>query len=84
MMLTCKSLLVQDFLMLSILVTVFHNVQYLGLVWFHNRNRYAGGDGGGPATWVNRSALRFLVVCGVFSLVVYALAVYGGDAQTDA
>jgi hypothetical protein len=63
----------QDFLMLSILVTVFHNVQYLGLVWFHNRNRYADAVDAGPATWVNRSALRFLAVCGLFSLVVYAL-----------
>jgi hypothetical protein len=64
----------QDFLLLSILVTVFHNVQYLGLVWFHNKNRYATDDGAGPAAWVNRSVLRFLGVCAVFSLVVYAFA----------
>src|SRR5207302_9239771 len=30
----------QDFLLLSIVIVIFHNVQYLGLVWFHNRNRY--------------------------------------------
>jgi hypothetical protein len=61
----------QDFLMLSILVTVFHNVQYLGLVWFHNRNRYA--EGAGVAGWVNRSPARFLGACALFSLVVYTL-----------
>ena len=32
----------QDFLLLSIVIVIFHNVQYVGLVWFHNRNRYAG------------------------------------------
>jgi len=63
----------QDFLMLSILVTVFHNVQYLGLVWFHNRNRYAAAEDAGLAAWVNRTPLRFLAACGLFSLVVYAL-----------
>jgi hypothetical protein len=61
----------QDFLMLSILVTVFHNVQYLGLVWFHNRNRYAGGIG--AVGWVNRTPLRFLGACALFSLVIYTL-----------
>ena len=32
----------QDFLLLSIVIVIFHNLQYVGLVWFHNRNRYAG------------------------------------------
>ncbi len=26
-------------------VTIVHNLQYHALVWFHNRNRYAGADG---------------------------------------
>jgi len=26
-------------------VTIVHNLQYHALVWFHNRNRYAGSDG---------------------------------------
>ncbi|HVR84856.1 MAG TPA: hypothetical protein VMU54_11135 [Planctomycetota bacterium] len=65
----------QDFLLLSIIVTIFHNVQYLGLVWFHNRNRYghAGGDPG-PARAINRSPARFLLACLSFSVVVYSLS----------
>ena len=65
----------QDFLLLSILVTVFHNVQYLGLVWFHNRNRYRSRDHGfGLASTLNRSFPRFLYACVLFSLAIYFLS----------
>ena len=62
----------QDFLLLSIVIVIFHNVQYVGLVWFHNRNRYAGATGHGIATIVNRAPATFLAVCGLFSLAVYS------------
>lgn len=61
----------QDFLLISILVTMFHNVQYLGLVWFHNRNRYASDPGSGAAGWVSRSPAVYLLGCLAFSFVVY-------------
>src|SRR5262245_37439761 len=61
----------QDFLLISILIVIFHNVQYLGLVWFHNRNRYRGSDGYGVAQVVNRSPMFFLGVCLIFSSVIY-------------
>ena len=61
----------QDFLLLSIVIVIFHNVQYVGLVWFHNRNRYAGRTGHGLAGLVNRAPLLFLGTCIVFSLAVY-------------
>ena len=61
----------QDFLLLSILIVVFHNVQYLGLVWFHNRNRYGESTGHGIAQIVNRSPLVFLAACAIFSAVIY-------------
>jgi hypothetical protein len=61
----------QDFLLLSILVTIFHNVQYLGLVWFHNRNRYRGAGDFGPARWLGHARSRYLAACALFSLVVY-------------
>jgi len=65
----------QDFLLLSIVVTIFHNVQYLGLVWFHNRNRYGRADGDpGPAGAINRSPARFLGACLAFSVVIYSLS----------
>jgi hypothetical protein len=63
----------QDFLLLSVLITVFHNVQYLGLVWFYNSNRYGQATPAvGPAWWINRSLGRFLGACSLFS-VVYLL-----------
>lgn len=50
----------QDFLLLSILIVLFHDVQYVGLVWFHNRNRY------GQRLW------PFVGVLAGFSIAVYA------------
>jgi len=65
----------QDFLLLSIMVVVFHNVQYVALVYVHNRSRYGALDGGhGAAAWAIRSTPRFLLVCLSFSLVYFALA----------
>jgi len=64
----------EDFLLLSVMVTIFHNVQYLGLVWFHNRNRYADGRGHGPAAWINQSLVRFLGACVLFAPVYWLLA----------
>ena len=61
----------QDFLLLSIVIVIFHNVQYVGLVWFHNRNRYAGAHGHGLAGLVNRSPTVFLAACALFSLAIY-------------
>ncbi len=65
----------QDFLLLSVLVVIFHNIQYLGLVWFHNRNRYgaAASESFGPAVAVNRSLGRYLLACHIFSGIVYFL-----------
>lgn len=65
----------QDFLLLSIVVTIFHNIQYLGLVWFHNRNRYGRAEGDpGPARQINRSPATYLLACLAFSAVVYSLS----------
>ena len=56
----------QDFLVITVMLSVFHNVQYIALVYMHNRSRYA--ERGGPARWASRSALRFVLVCFAFSL----------------
>lgn len=62
----------QDFLLLSIVIVIFHNLQYVGLVWFHNRNRYAGaGPEHGLAGVVNRAPALFLGALAVFSLAIY-------------
>lgn len=51
-------------------VTIVHNLQYHAIVWFHNRNRYAGDPSHGriPAA-VSRSLLAYAGVGLVFSLL---------------
>ena len=63
----------QDFMLLSVVVVLFHNVQYIGLVWFHNRNRYGAGGDHGVAGPLNRNIAPYLAFCLVFSVVVYLL-----------
>jgi hypothetical protein len=52
-------------------VTIVHNLQYHALVWFHNRNRYAGPEGerrhGRIPAAVSRSLLAYAAVGLLFS-----------------
>jgi len=52
-------------------VTIVHNLQYHALVWFHNRNRYAGANGparhGRVPTAVSRHLLAYIVLALAFS-----------------
>jgi hypothetical protein len=53
-------------------VTIVHNLQYHAIVWFHNRNRYAGAgeaDHGRIPTAVSRSLLAYVAVGLAFSLL---------------
>lgn len=63
----------QDFLLLSVLVTLFHNVQYVGLVWFHNHNRYRREGDFGPARALSANPWSYAAACVFFSLTVYLL-----------
>jgi hypothetical protein len=51
-------------------VTIVHNLQYHAIVWFHNRNRYAGSTENGriPAA-VGRSLLAYAAIGLVFSVL---------------
>ncbi|HWB83671.1 MAG TPA: hypothetical protein VG675_06000 [Bryobacteraceae bacterium] len=54
-------------------VTIVHNLQYHAIVWFHNRNRYAGSEsesshGRIPAA-VSRSLLAYAAMALVFSAI---------------
>ncbi|MEZ4370212.1 MAG: hypothetical protein R3B07_05275 [Polyangiaceae bacterium] len=68
----------QDFLLLSVVLTVFHNVQYIALVYVHNRSRYVATGkmsvSGRLAPWISSTALRYVAVCLGFSLVYWLLA----------
>ena len=50
-------------LMFSVIVTFHHNIQYHGIIWFYNRNRYRGEGArerfGRAATWVSRNFWRY-------------------------
>jgi hypothetical protein len=52
-------------------VSIVHNLQYHAIVWFHNRNRYAGQDRrfGRLPSAVSRSLLAYIAVGLVFSLL---------------
>ncbi|MBL8952385.1 MAG: hypothetical protein JNK82_16515 [Myxococcaceae bacterium] len=55
------AVVISDLIVAIAIVTAFHNLQYLGLVLFHNRNRAAQGDtrGNVPIAWLagGRAAL---------------------------
>jgi hypothetical protein len=64
----------QDFLLLSIVITVIHNVQYVALVYVHNRSRYATAGAHGAASWASSTAARYLAVCLAFSAIYFLMA----------
>lgn len=43
-------IVIPDFIVAVAVVTAFHNLQYLGLLWFHNQNRAAAGEVQGNPT----------------------------------
>jgi hypothetical protein len=65
-----------DFLLLSVMVTIFHNVQYVALVWSYNRRRHSETpvEERDLAAWLSRSIPRYLAACAAFSIVYFALA----------
>jgi len=67
-------------------VTIVHNLQYHAIVWFHNRNRYAGAEsvarhGRIPAA-VGRSLLAYALAGLVFS-VLYRIPGYALGQVSD-
>jgi hypothetical protein len=48
-------------------VTIVHNLQYHALVWFHNRNRYAGDSAPAIPRAVTRSLAMYVAAALVFS-----------------
>ncbi len=59
-----------------VFVTFYHNVQYHGIVWFYNRNRYGKDSEGksyGPASFISRNFLIYYSA-GLLFTVVYRYA----------
>ena len=61
-----------DVRMVAVFVTFYHNIQYHGIVWFYNRNRYGREDSGsryGLAAKVSRSFLTYYSAGILFTLL---------------
>lgn len=53
-----------------VFVTFYHNVQYHGIVWFYNRNRYRADQGNfGPAAWISRNFVVYYAAGLLFTIV---------------
>lgn len=62
----------EAFMLIGIMTAFTHGLQYLALVWVHNRNRYAEeGVDHGLARALNGSLPRYLVALGLFSATLY-------------
>ena len=58
--------------MVAVFVTFYHNIQYHGIVWFYNRNRYGKEDSGsryGLAAKVSHSFLTYYAAGLLFTLL---------------
>lgn len=62
-----------DILLFAVVFTFAHNLQYQGLVWFHNQNKYSKPDApvrhGPSASWLSRSPIRMLGVSLIFTIL---------------
>jgi hypothetical protein len=69
---------IRDLIVAIAVVTAFHNLQYIGLVWFHNANRAADGDtqGNPGVQWIAAGKLpRYVAVS-----LLYGVAILGPRA----
>lgn len=58
---------IEHFMVIGMMMSIFHNIQYHGIVWFHNRTTYRADGDHGPARHINRSFLSYLLVALVFA-----------------
>ena len=63
----------EDFLLLTVMLSTFHATEYIALVYIHNRSRYAPASSG-AASWLSKTAARFLLVCLGFSVAYLFMA----------
>jgi hypothetical protein len=61
----------QDFMLITVMISGVHGWQYVGLVWFHNKNRYAREGSFGAAGWLGGRWWRYGLGLGLFSLTLY-------------
>jgi len=64
---------VQSFMLLAIMMTLFHNIQYHAIVWHFNRKKY-GDPAFGFATTLNRNFAVYAIAAVLFASVYVAAA----------
>jgi hypothetical protein len=57
---------VQSFMLLAIMMTLFHNIQYHAIVWHYNRKKYTDPSFG-PAASLSRNFVAYAVVAVLFA-----------------
>ncbi len=68
-------LVIRDLVVAIAVVTAFHNLQYIGLVWFHNRTRAELGEtAGNPSVgWVRNGQLAYYAGASIlYGLLIFA------------
>jgi hypothetical protein len=61
-----------DILLLNAVLTYPHNIQYMTIVWHYNKKHYQQSKGDfGAASFINRSAFRFLFFGSVFGILFF-------------
>lgn len=72
------AVVISDLIVAIAIVTSFHNIQYLGLVWFHNKNRAASGDtrGNKPIAWLAGGHIALYAAVSIF----YGIAIFAPRA----
>lgn len=61
-----------DIRLFAVFITVYHNIQYQGIVWFHNRNRYGSDPGGarfGLASFFSRNFFVYYVAALLYTVL---------------
>jgi hypothetical protein len=50
-------------------VTFYHNIQYHGIIWFYNRNRYSKESVHGPANWISKNFVIYYAAGLLFTIL---------------
>jgi hypothetical protein len=65
--------IVQSFLLIAIMMTLFHNIQYHAIVWHYNRKKYRDPSFG-AATYFNKSFSVYAIAAILFAAMYVAAA----------
>jgi hypothetical protein len=56
-------------LLFVVFVTFYHNIQYHGIIWFYNRNRYGKERNYGPANWISKNFVIYYAAGLLFAIL---------------